>query len=186
MSDTHEPGRAAIRDESGPVAVRPADADAGGGPPEGPTERDAADRADGMAAGRSTGLRRVLARPELGAVSGVVLVWLLFAIVAGEPFRGTGGMAAYLNAAAPLGILSVAVALLMIAGEFDLSVGSTIGAASMAIMLLTRQFGWPLAPALAATAGLCLCIGFANGYLVVRTRLPSFIVTLGTDRKSVV
>lgn len=143
------------------------------------------DRPTDPSASRSTApsserVRRLVARPELGAVAGVILVWLLFAIVGGEPFRSLDGTAAYLNAAAPLGILSVAVALLMIAGEFDLSVGSIIGAASMALMLLTTHFGWALLPAIAATIVLCLAIGFGNGYLVIRTRLPSFIVTLGT------
>jgi simple sugar transport system permease protein len=120
------------------------------------------------------------ARPELAAAAGAVLVWIVFAVVAGEPFRSLQSTAAILNAAAPLGILAVAVALLMIGGEFDLSVGSVIGLAGMSILLLTRHYGWPLWPAIAATIALCLVIGFANGYLVVRTGLPSFIVTLGT------
>jgi simple sugar transport system permease protein len=68
----------------------------------------------------------------------------------------------------------------MIGGEFDLSVGSTLGAAGMTIMLLTTHFGWSLWPAVAATLGLCIGIGFLNGYAVVRTGLPSFIVTLAT------
>ncbi|HEX6641233.1 MAG TPA: ABC transporter permease, partial [Thermoanaerobaculia bacterium] len=89
-------------------------------------------------------------------------------------------VAAILNAAAPLGILAVAVALLMIGGEFDLSVGSIIGLAGMSIMLLTGHWGWPLWPALALTAVLCAAIGALNGWIVVRTRLPSFIVTLAT------
>jgi simple sugar transport system permease protein len=121
-----------------------------------------------------------LDRPELGAVAGALLVWLFFAVVAGAPFRSVEGTATVLNAAAPLGILAVAVALLMIGGEFDLSVGSTIGAAGMLLLLLTRHFAWPLWPAIAATAALSVLIGLANGYLVVRTRLPSFLVTLGT------
>ena len=125
-------------------------------------------------------VRRALVRPELGAVAGAILIWLFFAIVAGEPFRSLEGTAAYLNAAAPLGILAVAVSLLMIGGEFDLSVGSIIGAASMTLMLLTSHFGWAFWPAVAATFALSLAIGYANGYVVVRTGLPSFIVTLGT------
>ena len=123
---------------------------------------------------------RLLARPELGAAAGALLVWTLFAVLGGEAFRGVDGWAAVLNAAAPLGIVAVAVALLMIAGEFDLSVGSIIGAASMTLLLLTRHFGWPLWPAIGVTVVLSLAIGFANGVLVVRTRLPSFIVTLAT------
>jgi simple sugar transport system permease protein len=122
----------------------------------------------------------LFARPELAAATGAALVWLIFAVVAGEAFRSVESTAAIFNAAAPLGILAVAVALLMIGGEFDLSVGSIIGLAGMSILLLTRHYGWPLWPAIGATILLCLFIGFINGYLVVRTGLPSFIVTLGT------
>ena len=50
----------------------------------------------------------------------------------------------------------------------------------MSIMLFTTHFGWPVWPAIAATLALCLVIGFLNGYAVVRTGLPSFIVTLAT------
>ena len=125
-------------------------------------------------------LRHFLSRPEFAALTGAALLWVLFAIVVGEPFRTLDGTAAYLNAAAPLGILAVAVCLLMIGGEFDLSVGSIIGAASMSILLLSTHFGWPLWPAVGATMLICLAIGFCNGYLVTRTGLPSFIVTLGT------
>lgn len=121
-----------------------------------------------------------MARPEFAAAAGAVLVWTFFAVVAGGPFRSVQGAATYLNAAAPLGILAVAVALLMIGGEFDLSVGSIIGAAGMSIMVLTTHFGWTLWPALIATLALSLGIGLVNGLLVVRTGLPSFIVTLGT------
>lgn len=125
-------------------------------------------------------VRRYLLRPELGAVAGALLVWLFFVAAAGAPFLSPEGTAAFLNAAAPLGVLAAAVALLMIAGQFDLSVGSIIGAAGMSLMLLTTQLGWGLWPAAALTLALCLAIGFANGYLVVRTGLPSFIVTLAT------
>ena len=105
---------------------------------------------------------------------------MLFAVVGGAAFRSLGGLAAVLDAAAPLGILAAAVAVLMIAGEFDLSVGSTVGAAGMTLMLLTQRFGWALGPALVAALVLAALVGLANGWLVVRTRLPSFLVTLGT------
>jgi simple sugar transport system permease protein len=123
---------------------------------------------------------RLLQRPELGAAAGALAAWAFFAIAAGAPFRSLGGTAAFLNAAAPLGILAVAVALLMIAGEFDLSVGSVMGVAGMALMLLTTHAGWHLWPAILATAAFCVLVGLGNGWLVVRTGLPSFIVTLAT------
>ncbi len=130
--------------------------------------------------GRPRRFLQLIRRPELGAAAGALVTWAFFAIVAGSPFVSVAGTAAYLNAAAPLGILAVAVALLMIAGEFDLSVGSLIGAASMLLMLLTAGAGWALWPAIAATAAFSGLVGLANGWLVVRTRLPSFIVTLAT------
>jgi len=123
---------------------------------------------------------RLFAWPELGAAAAAVLVWIIFAAIAGPPFRSLEGTAAVLNAAAPLGILAVAVGLLMIAGEFDLSIGSIVGCAGMSIMLLTRHYEWSLWPAIGAAVALSLAIGLGNGYLVVRTGLPSFIVTLGT------
>lgn len=125
-------------------------------------------------------MKRLLARPELGPLAALLLVWLFFALVAGAPFRSGAGTAAYLDAAAPLGILAVAVALLMIGGEFDLSIGSIIGVSGMTVMLLTVEAGWPLAAAIPAALLLCGAIGFANGLLVVRTSVPSFLVTLGT------
>jgi simple sugar transport system permease protein len=127
-----------------------------------------------------TPLRALFRRPEIGVAGGAMATWAVFAIAAGAPFRSLAGTAAFLNAAAPLGILAVAVALLMIAGEFDLSVGSLIGAAGMLLMLLTAESGWPLGPAIAATAALCVGVGLVNGWLVIRTGLPSFIVTLAS------
>ncbi|HEX6064411.1 MAG TPA: ABC transporter permease, partial [Longimicrobiales bacterium] len=69
--------------------------------------------------------------------------------------------------------------LLMIGGEFDLSIGSIVGVCSMAIMLLVH-FEVPLIAALPLSLVLALAIGLLNGALVTRTQLPSFIVTLGT------
>jgi len=120
------------------------------------------------------------ARPEVAAAVGVVLVWCVFAVAAGPTFRSGAGAAAYLNAAAPLGILAVGVALLMIGGEFDLSVGSIVGASGIVLMLLTTELGWSVWPAVGVTVAVCLALGFLNGLMVVRTRLPSFIVTLAT------
>ena len=125
-------------------------------------------------------LARLFTRPGAAAAVGAVLIWLLFAVVAGPAFRSLAGTASYLNAAAPLGILAVGVALLMIGGEFDLSVGSVVGVSGMSVMLLTTEVGWSVWPAIGATVVICLFIGFLNGLTVVRTQLPSFIVTLAT------
>lgn len=126
-------------------------------------------------------LRRLLVRPEMGALAGAVGVWVFFAIVAGDRgFTSMRGTANYLEVAAQLGILAVAVSLLMIGGEFDLSIGSTIGACGMIIALLSVEFGWNIWLALVMSLVFALIIGAFNGYLVLSTGLPSFIITLGT------
>src|SRR6266568_4044649 len=130
---------------------------------------------------RANPLRRLLVRPELGAVIGSVAVWIFFAIVAGNyGFLSILGTSSYLSVSAELAILAVPVALLMIGGEFDLSVGSTVGATGMMIAILTAQYGWSVWAAIVAALIFAVLIGTLNGYLVLRTGLPSFIITLGT------
>jgi simple sugar transport system permease protein len=126
-------------------------------------------------------VRKLLNRPELGAVAGAILVFTFFAIVAGDRgFLTSTGTISYLEVSAQLGIVVIPVALLMIAGEFDLSVGSMIGAAGMLLAIPTVEFGWPLWASLILAFGAALLIGFLNGYMVIRTGLPSFIVTLAS------
>jgi simple sugar transport system permease protein len=131
-------------------------------------------------------MSKLLSRPELGAIAGLIVVWVFFAVIAAENnFVGMATTASILNRTAPLGILAVAVALLMIAGEFDLSIGSILGFSGMAIMIAVTPvdaggLGWPLLPAVGIALLLALVTGFINGWLVVATKLPSFIITLGT------
>lgn len=124
--------------------------------------------------------RQLLSRPELGAVTGAVAVWVFFVIFAGaRGFLTSRGTASYLEVSAELGILAAAVALLMIGGEFDLSVGSVIGSSSIIVALLGGFYGWNIWAAIAVAFAVALLIGMLNGALVLRTGLPSFIVTLG-------
>ncbi len=127
-------------------------------------------------------LRRLLVRPETGAVAGSIAVWIFFAIVAGNSgFLTIRGTSSYLSVSAELAIQAVPVALLMIGGEFDLSVGSTVGACGMIIAILSAQYGWNIWASIVVALIFAVLIGMMNGYLVMRTRLPSFIVTLGTS-----
>src|SRR6266536_1519438 len=131
--------------------------------------------------GRVNPLRRLLLRPEMGAIAGAIAVWIFFAIVAGNNgFLSLRGTSNYLNVAADIGIVAVAVALLMIGGEFDLSIGSVTGASGMILAILSTQFGWNTWAAIVVAVLFALGIGYLNGYLVLRTGLPSFIVTLGS------
>lgn len=130
---------------------------------------------------KGSSLRRTLLRPELGAAIGAFALWIFFAITAGDSgFLSARGTASYLEVAAQLGILAIAVSLLMIANEFDLSIGSVIGASGMIIAILSKEYGWNIWLASFVALGVALAIGFINGVLVRWTRLPSFIITLAT------
>jgi simple sugar transport system permease protein len=140
--------------------------------PEAPTSTDERVR-------RVSPWRILLDRPELGSIAGTVLVFVFFGIFA----RGSGmfaldGVINWAQVAAYLGILAVGACLLMIAGEFDLSMGSMIGFAGVLVAIPPMYMGWPLWAAVIFAFVGCMALGALNGYLVVRTRLPSFIVTL--------
>lgn len=123
--------------------------------------------------------KRFLGRPELGAVAGAILVFIFFVIVAGDRgFFSFRGAVSYLEVSAQLGILAVAAALLMIGGEFDLSIGSMIGAAGVIMSIPVAVYGWPFWAAISLAFAFALLVGFLNGMLVNRTGLPSFIITL--------
>jgi simple sugar transport system permease protein len=68
----------------------------------------------------------------------------------------------------------------MIGGEFDLSIGSMIGGTGMVIAVLTAHYHWNIWPAIGVSLIMALIVGALNGLLVVRTKLPSFIITLGS------
>lgn len=125
--------------------------------------------------------RHAMRRPELGSAAGCVLILLFFLIFAGDSgLFSARGIVNFLEVSAQLGILAVAVALLMIGGEFDLSAGVTAASSGILLGLLTVEWGWNIWPALAVVFLFAAAVGLTNGYLVVRTRLPSFIVTLAT------
>ncbi len=126
-------------------------------------------------------LGRLLSRPELGAIAGTVLVFVFFGLTAGHSgLFSAKGIVNFLEVSAQLGILASAVALLMIAGEFDLSVGSMIGFAGMMIAIPPIMWGWPVWASVLLAFACCALVGYLNGLIVVRTGLPSFIVTLGS------
>jgi len=125
------------------------------------------------------GFRRWLIRPELGGIIGTIAVFLFFIIFAGDSgmFKAQGIMN-WSQVSAQFMIIAVGACMLMVAGEFDLSVGSMIGFAGMSIAILGVTLGWPIWIAILLTFALCIAIGAINGLIVVRTGLPSFIVTL--------
>jgi len=125
-------------------------------------------------------LGKLLRRPETGSLIGLICVFVFFSVFGGDTFLSVSGLASWLNIAAELGIIALPIGLLMIAGHLDLSVGSVIPASSMTVAIVSGHFGLPMPVGIACALALGLAIGFLNGYLIIRTDLPSFVVTLGT------
>ncbi len=148
------------------------------------SEPEAASAGDERLAYRSI-FQRMFVLPEIGAIIGVIGVWTFFWAVSLN-FGTTGQTQNWLDTASTLGIMAVAVSMLMIGGEFDLSSGANTGAMGILFILLIKETGdlgglgisiWFAIPISFAAA---LLIGYLNGLMVERTALPSFIVTLAT------
>lgn len=126
-----------------------------------------------------SGFRKSLIRPELGGIVGAIAVFTFFILFAHDSgMFNSQGVLNWSIVSAQFMIIAVGACLLMIAGEFDLSVGSMIGFAGMMIAIFGVTLGWPIWIAILVTFVLCVAVGGLNGYIVVRTGLPSFIVTL--------
>ena len=123
--------------------------------------------------------RKALIRPELGAICGTIAVFVFFLILAGgTSMFALDGVVNWSTVSAQFIVLAVGVCLLMIAGEFDLSLGSMVGFSGMVFALLVMKAGIPVWVAILLTFALCAALGAINGWMVIRTGLPSFIVTL--------
>ena len=121
---------------------------------------------------------RVSASPEAGALIGFVCVFLFFAFTAPN-FLTAEAAASILTKQSVLGIITVGITFLMISGEFDLSVGSILGVSGIIFGQILLDGGSVIIAALAAVAAGAV-LGLINGVILVVTRIPSFIVTLGT------
>ncbi len=122
----------------------------------------------------------LLRRPEIGALLGASVVWVFFAFIAPTNWLSINGVARILDPSSTLGIMAVAVALLMIGGEFDLSAGVMTGTTGLITGLLAVKLGMNIWPAMLISLLFALLVGYLNGLMVIKTGLPSFIVTLAT------
>jgi simple sugar transport system permease protein len=103
-----------------------------------------------------------------------------FFAVQSPVFRSVRGVANWLDPASTLGIMAVAVAMLMIGGHFDLSAGVMTATTALTVGIVAVEFRTSIWVGIAVALVVALALGFFNGWLVVRTGLPSFIITLGT------
>lgn len=128
----------------------------------------------------SLSIGQFVRRPEFGAVLSFVAVITFYVAFGGVNLSALFGAASWVNFAANLGIVALPVGLLMIAGELDISIGAMIPAGSMSIAILSGYYELPIAVGMAGALAFGVLVGLVNGFLAVRTSVPSLIITLGT------
>jgi simple sugar transport system permease protein len=121
----------------------------------------------------------IVTRPETGSLVAAIAIFAFFFVIA-EPFRSLPALSTVLYASSTIGIVAVGVALLMIGGEFDLSAGVSVVTAALATSMLSYQLSANMWVGVIFSFFLMMLIGFINGFLVVKTGIPSFLVTLST------
>lgn len=115
---------------------------------------------------------------EIGVIAGTIFLFVLFAIINGEKWLSIRLLRPLLHTASLLGIMVVGQALLIISGEFDLSVGSVFGLSGVAFIALSGSIG--VIPAFIVVIVMAAIIGTLNGLITLKGKVPSLITTLGS------
>ena len=129
--------------------------------------------------GQHARLAAILRRPAVGAAVAAIIIFLYFSFTT-VAFAQPAGASTWIFTASSFAIMAVAVALLMIGGEFDLSAGVMTGFTGLVTGIMMTHWGANVWVAIIVSLVAALVLGFLNGLLVMKTGLPSFIVTLGT------
>ncbi|MFV0385843.1 ABC transporter permease [Paracoccus sp. (in: a-proteobacteria)] len=123
-------------------------------------------------------LKIAFQKPELAAGLLLLVLVIVFQIRSNGVFLGPDNLRGILGLLPEMGLVAVGVTLLMISGEFDLSVGSVFALTPMVLVVLMGA-GFPFALAFAAALLVAMAVGLANGWLTITFNIPSFITTLG-------
>lgn len=122
--------------------------------------------------------KALLSRPEISALVMLILVIVGFAIYAPQ-FGSYGNIRVILFAFPELGIVVLGVGILMIAGEFDLSVGSVFALSPLMMVIAVGRWGFDPYVAIAIGLAVAIFVGYLNGQITIRFSIPSFVTTLG-------
>ncbi len=129
--------------------------------------------------GKRNPLQKLLGRPEVGALVGAIVLFIFFSVVS-QTFLQPASFATVLYGSSTIGIMAVGVSLLMIGGEFDLSTGVAVISSALTASMFSWFFSTNVWVGVALALLVSLAIGYINGWILMKTKLPSFIVTLAT------
>lgn len=121
-----------------------------------------------------------LRRPAAASLLSLIGVLAFYVIIGGVDLGQLFGAASWVNYAARIGIVALPVALLMISGEIDISIGAMIPAGAMTTAIISGHYGMPMIYGIFGALAIGVLVGLFNGLLAVRTSVPSLIITLGT------
>ena len=122
--------------------------------------------------------KALLSRPEISALVMLIVVVVGFSLYAPQ-FMTYANMRVLFFALPELGIAVLGVGILMIAGEFDLSVGSVFALCPLVMVLAAGRWGFDPAMAIAIGFAVAIFVGFLNGWITLQFSIPSFVTTLG-------
>lgn len=125
----------------------------------------------------SPALSKIRRWPELGVILAFLTLLVIFSVLGAPMFLTLRNLTGVFTIVAELGIMAIGVTFLMIAGEFDLSVGSVYALSGLLFVTLANRMNSLLA--LIIVLIIAAIIGFLNGMITLRARIPSFITTLG-------
>jgi ribose transport system permease protein len=115
---------------------------------------------------------------EVGVLAAMALLVAFFWLL--EPaFLSERNIRAILNVVSFVGIIAIGQTILLVAGEFDLSVGSVAGLSAVVAAKLMTAAALPVTAGILGGIGVGALIGLLNGLIVVRLGIPAFIQTLG-------
>ncbi len=124
-------------------------------------------------------LKLALEKPELAATLLLLILILVFQNQSDGVFLSYNNLRSVLGYLPEVALVTIGVTLLMVCGEFDLSIGSVFALGPMTMSVLMVVYGWPFWPAMLLGLTICAMVGFLNGWISITFNIPSFITTLG-------
>jgi len=125
-------------------------------------------------------IANLLRLPAAASIISLFGVLCFYVVLGGVDLEKLGGAASWVNYAARIGIVALPVGLLMIAGEIDISIGAMIPAGAMTTAIISGYYELPMIFGIIGALAVGVIVGLVNGFLAVRTSVPSLIITLGT------
>ena len=125
-------------------------------------------------------LIRIVRAREFGPAVGLIAVTVFLHVKSHGRFFTADELAGVTAVASIIGLIAVGIVVLMMAGEFDLSVAVTYAGTGIVLGRLVEKYHWNEWPAFAVAMAAALAVGLMNGLITTKLHIPSFITTLGT------